>query len=141
MISWWIVLNVFFHILCETKWLFAVYFVEKIFYSNIFYFKYNCQIILFVIRFDIKQLQKLWKKTRHFKLFTNCHVSWDTLYLKIKLSILSPDLTLYYLSNYIKTHQFWLKNLILDVFNLVLFHDVKLKPNSAISICFTKYCS
>jgi len=38
--------------------LFADYFVSKIFYLNIFYFKVN-----FTIIFGIKQLNKLWKKT------------------------------------------------------------------------------
>ena len=42
--SWWIVLNVFFHILYETKWLFAVYFVKQIFCLNMFYFEINFTI-------------------------------------------------------------------------------------------------
>ena len=36
-----------------------------------------------IILFGIKQLKKLWKKT-FLKLFTNCHVSWDTLYINDK---------------------------------------------------------
>ena len=32
----------------------------------------------FIILFGIKELNKLWKT---FKLFTKCHVSWNTLYL------------------------------------------------------------
>ena len=35
--------------------------------------------MILLLIFGIKQLNKLWK--RHSKLFTNCHISWDTLYV------------------------------------------------------------
>ena len=59
----------------DIKHFFAVYFVNKIFYSNIFHFEINFTIIwlphnIFIILFGIKQLNKLWKKT-FIKLFTN----------------------------------------------------------------------
>ena len=37
--------------------------------------------MFFIILFGIKQLNKI--KNRHFKLFINCQVSWDTLYVNI----------------------------------------------------------
>ena len=62
--SWWIVLNVFFHILYETKDFLQFISLKKSFtqvYFTLkqFYFKYNCQIILFIILFDIKQLKNI----------------------------------------------------------------------------------
>ena len=47
---------------------------------------YDCHILFFVILFGIKQLNKLWKKT-FLILFTNCHVSWDTLYYLPKATV------------------------------------------------------
>ena len=52
-------------------------FVKKYFYSNIFYFEINFTII-HVIFFLFGLLKNYGR--RHFKLFTNCYVSWDTLY-------------------------------------------------------------
>ena len=40
-------------------------------------------MIFVIILFGIQQLNKLWKKT--FLTFTNCHVSWNTLYNCLEL--------------------------------------------------------
>ena len=65
--------------------LFAVYFV-KINYSNILYFEINFTIIWlpynFFLLFSLVSNNLTNYERRHFKLFTNCHVSWDTLYEK-----------------------------------------------------------
>ena len=57
--SWWIVLNVFFHI---------KYFILKT--------TKRCFLLLSLV------LKKNYGR-RHLKLFTNCHVSWDTLYVNL----------------------------------------------------------
>ena len=44
-----------------------------------------------IILFIIKQLKNYGR--RHFKIFTNCHVSWDTLSLKSILG--NPAITMY----------------------------------------------
>ena len=41
-----------------------------------------------IILFGIKQLKNYGR--RHFKIFTNCHVSWDTLYYPIQYDVGHP---------------------------------------------------
>ena len=59
----------------------------KIFYSKMFCFEINFIIIILpsdvflLFSFVLKNLTNYGR--RHLKLFTNCHVSWDTLYLKL----------------------------------------------------------
>ena len=48
-----------------------MYFILKLIFKL-----YDCRVIFLIILFCIKEL----KRRRHLKLFTNCHVSWDTLY-------------------------------------------------------------
>ena len=48
--------------------------LQFILFKKIFYF---CYFLLFSLVSN-----SLTNGSRHFKLFTNCHVSWDTLYLK-----------------------------------------------------------
>ena len=94
--SWWIVLNVFFHILywkiIIQYWLFAVYFVKKnwikyILLWNQFYYNMTSKIQshIFFFLFGIKEFRKFWKKI--FKIFTYCKISWGTLYLRAYLVI------------------------------------------------------
>ena len=54
--------------------------------KNNFYFNLTACLLFFIILFSIKQLNNSGRW--HFKLFTNCHVSWDTLYLKCYISFL-----------------------------------------------------
>ena len=54
-----------------------------------FYFKYNCQIILFIILFDINQLKTLWKKTFQTIHQLSCFVGHPVGLLKC-LSKISP---------------------------------------------------
>ena len=70
-------LNDFLQFISLKKSFSQIYFILKQ-----FYFKYNCQIILFIIVFHIMINLKHYGR-RHFKLFINCHVSWDTLYIII----------------------------------------------------------
>ena len=74
-----IVLNVFFYI----ERLFAVYLVLK----NIFY-TLAIKLLPFNIVLIISFLLKIYYGRRHLKLFTNCHVSWDTLYV-----VLTPEVS------------------------------------------------
>ena len=69
---------------CIRYWrLFAFSFVKKIFCSNIFYFEINFTIIYdscIIFLFLSLVLNNFTNCGReHSKLFTNCHVSWDTL--------------------------------------------------------------
>ena len=90
---WWIVFNVFFHDNC-IRYLrfFADYFVKQIFYSNIHLFEINFTIKLLPFSISLSlslvshNLTNYWR--RHFKLFTNCHISSDTMYLEKKKTIL-----------------------------------------------------
>ena len=57
--------------------------LKNLLLKYILYFEINFTITklllnIFIIVFGIKELNKLWKKI---KLFTNCHVSWDTRYI------------------------------------------------------------
>ena len=55
----------------------------------------DCHIMLFIILFVIK-LNLTNNGRRHFKLFTNCHVSWDTLYQRKLLERMFPKLKVGY---------------------------------------------
>ena len=62
--------------------LLKVYFVNKLFYSNIFYFEINflkMTAMLYFLLFSFVSMNLTNYGRRHLKLFTNCHVSWDTL--------------------------------------------------------------
>jgi len=80
--SWWIVFNVFFHdtVLVIYDFL-QFYFVKQIFSSNTYLLEINFTIILlsFLVSNNLTNHGR-----RHFKLFTKCHVSWDTLYIRVK---------------------------------------------------------
>ena len=78
-----------FHSCCtqeEFSRLFAVYFVKQIFCSNIFYWnklslQYDSHVIFFLLHLVSNNITYYGRG--NFKPFTNYHVSWDTLYLKI----------------------------------------------------------
>ena len=44
-------------------------------------FYYNMDAIKHLLLFSLVTNNLTYHGRRHFKLFTNCHVSWDTLYL------------------------------------------------------------
>ena len=81
--SWWIVFNVFFH---DTE-LDVKDFLQFIFFLNLFLkyillwnpFYYNMTAMKYFLLFSLVSNNLTDYGRRHFKLFTNCHVSWDTL--------------------------------------------------------------
>ena len=76
--SWWIVMNVFFHILHEMLKTFCSLFVkknlllERYFLWNQFF--YNITAIKYFLLFSLVSNNLTHYGSRHFKLFTNCHV-------------------------------------------------------------------
>ena len=83
--SWWLVLNVVFYILfyilktCCGLFCFKNLFLKYILLWNQFYRKMTP--IQYVLSFSLVSNNFRNYGRIHFKPFTNCHVSWDTLYV------------------------------------------------------------